>query len=196
MKDSGRPVRINRTISIRPDQDLWISEVTEGRTVSRFIQALLDAAIAGAFDLEKLKNAEGSGIDRALTYLKAKEAGIMFEEDVAQVLKEWSKGKRAVTITRNKVHREGVPFVSDFWVEVAGKVICSVACKSSSREDRLQLALGEAIIGTQRTGRPVITVVPYFMESARDTRGQFKALKLGLIELNGLVKALDEVASP
>ena len=93
MKDSGRPVRITRTISIRPDQDLWISEVTEGRTVSRFIQALLDAAIAGAFDLEKLKNAEGSGIDRALTYLKAKEAGIMFEEDVAQVLKEWSKGQ-------------------------------------------------------------------------------------------------------
>lgn len=186
-----RPVRITRTISIRPDQDIWVTNVTEGGNVSRFMQAMLDAAMAGAFDLNKLQGAQGSGIERAMTYLKAKEAGIMFEEDVAQVIQKWAKGRRGVSVTRNKLHPEGVPFVSDFWVEHGKEPLFSVACKSSSRDDRLQLALGEAIIGVQRTGRPVITVVPYFLDSGQDSRDQFKALKLPLVELAGLPAALD-----
>ena len=186
-----RPVRITRTISIRPDQDIWVTNITGGGNVSRFMQAMLDAAMAGAFDLNKLQAGSGGGIDRAMTYLKAKEAGIMFEEDVAQVVQKWCKGRRGLAVTRNKLHSEGIPFVSDFWVEHGKEPLFSVACKSSSRDDRLQLALGEAIIGVQRTGRPVITVVPYFMESGRETREQFKALKLPLVELTGLTAALD-----
>jgi hypothetical protein len=191
MPPTKKSVRITRTVSLRPDQDQWIDEITGGGNVSALFQALIDAASSGAFDISKLKSSKGGTIDRAMTYLRAKEAGIMFEEDVAEQLKRWAAGRRNVTISRSKIHNDGIPFVADFSVERGGEVLCSVCCKSSSRTDRLQLALGEAIIGTQRTGRPVITVVPYFVEASRQSQEQFKALKLSLVELAGFAAALD-----
>jgi hypothetical protein len=191
-----KSIRIPRTIGLRPEQDQWLTDLLgEGGNLSGFMQALVDAARNGKVDTREIishSQKERGPLDRAVAYLKAKEASMLFEEDVGAVLiKHTNRGKR---VTRSRIHNgAGSLFIADYSIEdEKGEPFCSVVCKSSSRADRLQLALAEAMIGTQKTGKPVITVVPYFIddEASKEVVGQFKMLGHLVTDLKGLPDAV------
>ena len=161
----GRKDTLVRAISIRNDQDKWLEDAFGGSgKVSAFFRGLIDLAMDGKVP-KTLADAEPerTALDRALAYQRAKEAALVFEEDVATVVTKWAR-TAGLKVTRTRIHNDspGMVFVADFSVERAnGDVVASVCCKSSSRADRIEMALGEAIIGRLRTGRPVVTVMPY-----------------------------------
>lgn len=191
-------IRISRSVSFPPDQDKWLTGLLGERgNLSGFLQALVDVARSGKINTEELlKNQKDTTVmQRAVSYLKAKEAAMLFEEDVeACLLKTITRGQK---IVQGRIWNESTSiFIADFSVENdRGEVICSVVCKSSPRADRLQLALAEAMIGTQKTGRPVITVVPYFIEEGgpREVSQQFGFLGYPLTELSKLPDAVAKV---
>lgn len=191
--------RIPRTISLRADQDRWLTELLGERgNLSAFMQALIDLAVRGEIDTRKLLKGQKNvdALSRAATYLKAKEAGMLFEEDVGATVTKWLGGKRGYRVGRSRIHNgSGTSFIADFSIErEGGEVVASIVCKSSPRGDRLQLALAEAMIGQQKTQRPVITVVPYFIEEGAASAEQFKLLDYKLTDLKGLPATLDKVA--
>lgn len=198
--DSSAPqgVRIGKTISFRPDQDRWLTETFgEKGNVSAFFQSLLDGVIAGKIDARTLLNTQKdrSPLQRAEAYLKAKEASMLFEEDVATCVNKWLNGHRALRVVRGRIHNEIGTFVADFSIEnSSGEVAFSIQCKSNARSDRLQLALAEAMIGAQKTSRPVVTVVPYFVEEGEPVVQQFRFLGYTIVDIKGLVNALDRAA--
>jgi hypothetical protein len=196
-KTTGR-TRKARTLSFTPSQDQWLAELLGERgNASSFFQALVSCAMRGEIDARKLlQGQKGSdALERAATYLKAKEASLHFEEDVASVVQKWVAPRRSLRVVKQRIHNDGTPFVADFSIERDdGTVVCSVACKSSPRADRLQLALAEAMIGNQKTSRPVVTVVPYLLESSNEVVDQFKQLGYALAELRNLPAMLDKVA--
>lgn len=164
--------------------------------LSGFIQALIDQARIGKIDTTALlqghKSPPGS-LERAALYMKAKEASMMFEEDVCNVVSGAIAMRRNLRVVRSRIHKtDRNLFVADVSVETRdGAVQASIQCKSSPRIDRLQLALAEAQIGATVTGKPVITVCPYFIEeSARALKG-FATLKHPCVELDGLRAALE-----
>jgi hypothetical protein len=178
-----------RTISIRPDQDRWLAEMLGGGNASAFFQSLLDQAIDGK--VAPSAPTKDAGLDRAAAYMRAKEAGIYFEEDVGRVIAKWAATQVGVHVVKGRIHNTGSSFVADYSLEdKRGNVRCSVLCKSSPRADRLQLALAEAMIGDQKTGKPVIVVVPYSLDEGSRVAGQFAMLGYPLVELAGLPGAL------
>lgn len=191
--------RIPRTISLRSDQDRWLTELLGERgNLSAFMQALVDLAMRGEIDARRLLKGQrdANALSRAATYLKAKEAGMLFEEDVGAAVTKWLGGRRGLRLGRARIHNGGgTTFIADFSLErEGGEVVASIVCKSSPRGDRLQLALAEAMIGQQKTQRPVVTVVPYFIEEGAATAEQFKVLDYRLTDLKGLAATLDRVA--
>lgn len=187
--DAPARQRVVRTISIRPDQDRWLAEMLGGGNASAFFQSLLDQAIEG----KVAPSTPGKlvGLDRAAAYMRAKEAGIYFEEDVGRVVAKWAATQAGVHVVKGRIHNTGTSFVADYSLEdKRGNVRASVLCKSSPRADRLQLALAEAMIGDQKTGKPVIVVVPYSLDEGSRMAGQFAMLGYPLVELAGLPGAL------
>lgn len=168
----GNPAaRIVRSISIRPDQDRWLEDAFSGEgNVSAFVRGLVDLAMEGKVPTVKAGSGpERTALERAMAYQRAKEAALIFEDDVAEIVGSWAKGA-GLKVTRARIHNEtpGMVFVADLSVvRDDGSVVCSVCCKSSSRPDRVEMALGEAIIGRLRTGRPVITVLPYLTDEGQ-----------------------------
>lgn len=160
-----------------------------GGNASAFFQSLLDQAIDGKVKVSS--HPKDVGLERAAAYMRAKEAGMNFEEDVGRVIGKWAAGRAGVTVVKGRIHNSGTTFVADFSLEDGkGNVRCSVICKSSPRADRLQLALAEAMIGDQKTGKPVIVVVPYSLDEGSRVAGQFAMLGYPLVELTGLSGAL------
>ncbi len=195
-------VRIPRTVGIRPDQDRWLTELlgSDGN-FSGLVQALLDGCQNGAIPVRQYLGGPGnrSVLERAGDYLKAKEAGMLFEEDVGAEVTRWVSTRRsAVRVSKGRIHNgSGTTFVADYSVEGAADgagVLASVVCKSSVRPDKLQLALAEAMIGRTKTGKPVITVVPYLTTEVAEVAGQFAQLGYALTPLAGLSDALTKVA--
>lgn len=190
--------RLTRTISFPPYQDRWLEETLGERgNVSALMQYLVGLVMDGKVDLKEaiLGSQKGeTALERAAKYQRAKEASMSFEEDVAAVLIKWIRGRK-LRLTRGRVHNgHGTTFVADFSIEKeSGEVVCSVNCKSSSRPDRLQLALAEAMIGNGKTGKPVITVVPYFVEESSQVAEQFKLVGYVLSDLKGCAAGLDRV---
>ncbi len=194
--------RIARTISIRPDQDRWLVELLgDGGNFSGLVQSLLDSCRQGEIPVRRHLGGAGNygAAQRAEAYLKAKEAGMLFEEDVGLEIARWVSTRRsAVRVSKGRIHNgSGTTFVADYSVEGAADgagVLASVVCKSSVRPDKLQLALAEAMIGRTKTGKPVITVVPYLTTEVAEVAGQFVQLGYALTPLAGLSDALTKVA--
>lgn len=194
--DSSGP-KLRTTIGLRPDQDRWLSELLgEKGNVSAFFQNTIDAMMQGIVDLKPLMKGQRdlSAVVRAEMYLKAKEAALYFEEDVGECIERWlnNNGRRAMHVTRNRIHNGTGTFVADFSIENGtSDVIFSVQCKSSPRSDRLQLALAEAMIGTQKTGKPVLSVVPYLTSDSTEVQKQFPLVGQKLVVLSDLTNAMD-----
>jgi hypothetical protein len=196
LKDTkSNQVRMIRTLSLRPDQEMWFTELfgTKRGQVSAFIRSLIDAARAGAIDLKKFKPSKSHTIDRATAYLRAKEAGLMFDADVGYFLENYFKSSKFKIVKHKIYNGDQSLFIADFSVELDKTTICSIVCKSNAHPDRLQLSLGEAIIGQQKTNKTVITCVPYFIDSSNEAIGQFKAIGLPLTDLKGLKSILDKI---
>lgn len=192
-------VRVSRTVSITPDQDRWLTEefLGERGNFSALVQAVIDALREGALDPKPLlKNQKDRSTQaRAEAYLKAKEAAMVFEEDVSAAVMKWLGTKRGLRVSRNRIHNGTGTFIADISIEQpGGAVVCSVVCKSNPRPDRLQLALAEAMIGNQKTGRPVISVVPYLTPESADAADKFKLNGYKLVVLADLIPALDRAA--
>lgn len=199
VKKDANGLRIGHTVSFPPDQDLWLMELLgEEGNLSGFMQALVDVARSGKINTtELLKNQKNdTALQRAKNYLRAKEAGMLFDEDVKACLeKNVPKGVKVVKGKIYNGHETGAVFIADFSLEKEnGEVLCSVVCKSSPRADRLQLALAEAMIGTQKTGKPVVTVIPYFLQDdmAEEVVRQFKMLDYSLTALPELPDAISK----
>jgi molybdopterin-binding protein len=191
------PSRVTRSIAFRPDQDLWLTELlgTKGN-VSGLFQALTDLAMRGEVDVPALvkQQKDQSALARATAYLRAKEAAMLFEEDVMRCLENWTRGRKGLKVTKSRIHNGAMLFIADVSIEDAeGNVVASVVCKSSPRADRLQLALAEAIIGQQKTGKIVITAVPYFIEESALALSQFKSMGLCVADLKGLLACVEKV---
>lgn len=189
--------RIPRTVSLNPDQDRYLTELLGANgNVSEYLRNLVDAAREGRLALPHAGSSdETNTLNRARLYHKAKEAGMHFEEDTGAVLDGLLKtGGSGLKVVRNRIHNGDGVFVADFSVEKPdGTVVFSVVCKSSPRPDRLALALAEAMIGVQKTGAPVVTVVPYLMAASDDAAARFtlNGFRLcRLSELAGVVKEL------
>lgn len=200
MKTKNAPSgpRVARTIGIRPDQDRWLAETLgEDGNLSGFVQSLLDGCRRGDIPMRQYLRGPGnlSALQRAEAYLKAKEAGMLFEEDVGAEVTRWVGDKRdSVRVSKSRIHNGNGSFIADFSIETAdGAVICSVVCKSNTRADRLQIALAEAMIGQSKTGKPVITVVPYLTPESHEGAEQFKLLGFRLVTLVELGSALTDV---
>jgi hypothetical protein len=184
--------RIARTISFTPDQDQYLIEtVGESGNVSEFVRAVVDAARTGRVSISAIQAAENPALERARAYHRAKESGMSFEEDVGRVLDAVFKKDRTVRVVRSRVHNgEGV-FVADFSVEdPKGGVLLSLQCKSSPRPDRLNLALAEAMIGSQKTKAPVVTVIPYNLPESREAESQFAQLSYTIVTLEELAEKI------
>ena len=198
-KKTAREGRLIRTISVPPDQDRWLVEmIGDGGNLSAFIQTLIEAARSGAIDSRHLvkRGSPGAISEQAIAYLKATEGVLHFEEDVFAIVKGWVAGKRGLRVRQRRLHDVGGVFLADISVESAnGAVVLSVSCKPSPRSDRLQLALGEAVIGSQKTGKPVVTVVPYFLAESRAATEQFKSLGLALCEFRELPTILAKIGA-
>jgi hypothetical protein len=189
--------RTTRTIALRPDQDRWLDELLGAKgNVSGFYQSLTDACMRGEIGTKNLtqQQRDPGVLARVTAYLKAKEASMLFEEDVLRHLEDWSKTRRGTKVSKARIHNSmGTLFIADVSIEdEKGNVCASVVCKSSPRSDRLQLALAEAMIGQQKTGKPVITVVPYFIEEGQTVVSQFKTLNYAVTDLKGLVDSVEK----
>jgi hypothetical protein len=198
VKAKSRGIRIGRNISFQPHQDAWLTSLLgEKGNLSAFIQGLVELARNGKVDTRDVMKGlpQMDVVTRAAHYLKAKEAAMLFEEDVfAAVGRALVRGQKAV---RGRIFNESGPtFIADVCVESEkGELFASIICKSSPRADRLQLALAEAMIGQQKTGHPVITVVPYLIVDAavNEVVGQFMTLGYALTTIAGIPEALKAV---
>jgi len=177
-----------RTVSLTPDQERYITETLgENANVSAYMRQLVDAAREGRVNFGPKKEGETSAMDRARAYHKAKEAGMNFEEDVGRVLDTLFKKDKSVRVVKNRIHNGDSVFVADFSIErVDGTVLLSVVCKSSPRADRLNLALAEAMIGTQKTKAPVLSVVPYLLTESDEVTAKFGMLGYKIARLSEL----------
>lgn len=177
-------------------QEEWVLNLLgdDDRELSGLIQAMFDEAIAGRLDAAALaKNLKGRDAqERATAYLRAQEASMSFEEDVAaivaRVFKTLRGTKRGLRLARRRIHKSDTnTFIADLSLEDRrGGVVASIVCRSSPREDRLQLGLAIATIGARLTGAPVLTVCPYFIEDSAATVAQFKTRELPITDLAGL----------
>ncbi len=197
-KGAGKPgSRIVRSISIRPDQDLWLEDAFGGEgNASAFVRGLIDLAMDGKVPKSAGEaGPERTALERALAYQRAKEAALLFEEDVAEAVGKWARAA-GLKVTRGRIHNEtpGMVFVADFSLERGdGEVVASVCCKSSSRPDRVEMAIGEAIIGRLKTGRPVVTVMPYLTDEGRKVLEKRRPPEDITVELAGLGEALGKL---
>jgi hypothetical protein len=187
-KEKDKPTwRASRTISVRPDQDAWLDELFPERgKVSEFFRALLDKVILGQVKLEPGDTGDPkTATARARAYMMAKEAAITFEDDVVRILTDALPKKAGFRIDRNAVFNEdGVVYLADAAVRRAdGSVVLAAGCKSNPRPDRLELALGEAIIGKQKTGAPVLVVVPYLLDESAEVADKFRAVGAELVTI-------------
>lgn len=189
--------RIPRTISFSPEQDKHITEVVgEDGNASEYVRSLVDAASEGRIIMKPRQPNESLSVERARAYHRAKEAGMAFEDDVGRALDSVFKRDKTIHVVRSRVHNGDGVFVADFSVENnRGVVLVSIQCKSSPRPDRLELALAEAMIGSQKTKAPVITVIPYTLPECRVAEGQFAALKYDLVELSDLADKVQNVVA-
>lgn len=187
--------RVSRTVSFTPEQDRYFAEALgEGGNVSEFIRQLVDASREGRVNFGPKKSGEPGALDRARAYLRAKEAGMNFEEDVGRVLEHALRRRRGLSVIKNRIHNGDGVFVADFSLEDgAGRVVASVQCKSSPRADRLNLALAEAMIGRQKTEAPVITVVPYLLAESDEVAGKFGLMGFKVVRLTELPAAVIEL---
>jgi hypothetical protein len=137
------------------------------------------------------KGAGKSGIAdevrRATEYVAAKDAALLFEGDVEGVLK-MQYGEK---VSKQKRLGNGEKYVADFFVEPKQGRGVVVECKSSSRRDRLELALGQAMIAKHRTGCPVIVVVPYLLPEGEELTKSFETLGCRLVSIQGLVDTIN-----
>jgi hypothetical protein len=163
------------------------ADVTHGGNKSEYVREILEI-------VEGLKQSEpptGSHVRRAADYMEAKLASLNFEADVGEVLRRAFKD-RSVS-TQVKLQSGADPYVADFVVEYEGARVI-VECKSSPRRERLELALGQAILAKHRTGLPVVTVVPYFIPGHEGATKLFEAALLPLVTVEDLVIAVREAA--
>lgn len=195
-------VRVVRTVSIPAPLDRWINNLLDGDgekkgKFSTLVQRLLSALHEGNIPRSVVEEDGNLTLERAAAYLKAKEASMNFERDVASVIEEWKssqkKLKTKISVVRNRIHNDGSPFIADFSVQLGEEILCSVSCKSSPQPDRLQLALGEAIIGRQKTGKPVVTVVPYFLSRTSQAQTVFESMGLPIVGVTDLRETLERV---
>lgn len=154
--------------------------------VNRFAKEIFEVALAP----EELKSPSAPlGAKRASDYIAAKELALLFEDDVEATL----KAAFPDAVERNKRFANGQLYVADFLVSTnRGQVI--VECKSNSRRDRVELALGQAMIAKHRVNLPVVVVVPYFLTETFAVAGSFEPLGCRLVALPGLVEAVNEIA--
>lgn len=186
-----------RTVSLPVEQDRFVAElIGADGNFSGLVQSLIAGVQDGRIPRDLVSGGQSADVaERAKAYLKAKEAGLLFEEDVAGFLIRWMAGRRGLSVTRSRIHNSGgSTFIADFSIERAkGEVVASVVCKSSPRAERLQLALAESLIGAMKTGRPVITVVPYVLEESAPVLAMFGATGHRVCTLAELPKALEAV---
>ena len=178
--------------------------VGEDGNYSAFFQSLVDAVINGIVSPEAVlaRSGKGDSQERALAYLRAKEAGMLFEEDVAALVELWlsEHPKGGCRLSRNRIFNTGgTTYVADFCFEngkaKAGVPVLCLQCKSSPRPDRLELALAESLIGHQKTGgATIVTVVPYLTSEAEAVLPKFAGLGFAVVTLSQLAKHLDEAA--
>lgn len=195
-----KDIKPRRTVSIPVEQDRFVAElIGADGNFSGLVQSLIAGIQDGRIPRDLVSEGQAPDVaERAKAYLKAKEAGLLFEEDVAGFLIRWMAGRRGVNVSRSRIHNSGgSTFIADFSVErVKGEVVASVVCKSSPRADRLQLALAESLIGAMKTGRPVITVVPYVLEESAPVLAMFNATGHRVCTLAELPKVLETVMTP
>jgi len=199
---SSTSARVARTISVPAEQDRWLTELLgKDGNLSAFVQTLIGCAQRGEIDPDTLVRGQRKDAtqSRAYAYLRAKEAGMLFEEDVAALIKEALARKSNTHVVRGRIHNSGgSTYVADFSIECCGgkgtpqALACSVQCKSSPRASRLQMALAEAMIGHQKTNKPVITVVPYFTAESEPVLQQFKLLGYPICTLSGLAEEMQK----
>jgi hypothetical protein len=188
-----------RTISLPLAQDRFVAElIGADGNFSGLVQTLIAGVQDGRIPKGVVTGGQSAGVaERARAYLRAKEAGLLFEEDVAAFLIRWLSGRRGLSVSRSRIHNSGgSAFIADFSIERPkgdGEVVASVVCKSSPRADKLQLALAEAIIGSTKTTRPVITVVPYVLDESAPVVALFAATGHRVCTLAELPKALESV---
>lgn len=165
--------RIQRSISYSPKHESIISAALRARpelrnNVSRLFQELLEHSL----DPET---------GRAKNYLEARDAAIQFEADCVALLEE-----ARLSFERNAAV-SGTPHRVDLLV-TKGSRKCIVELKSSGRRDRLELALGSALILARETALPLIVCVPYVLEP--DLIGVFSGIHISLCTPTNLVSSI------
>lgn len=167
---SGRAT-VTRTFTLYPEQDLKLIEAEKIRagkehnvSVSLILQDLIDHGL----DLDT---------GRAKTYLAARDRAIEFEEDVLALL------DAAGFAMERHVKVNGGDHHADI-VVTHGKKRAILELKSSGKRDRLELALGQALIMRNTSRLPVCVVVPVILDSS--VSEVYKMAGVGLVEAGSL----------
>ena len=168
---SGR-VSVTRTFTLYPEQDIKLIEAERIRgekernvSVSLVLQDLID-------------NGLDSSTGRAKTYLAARDRAIEFEEDIHSLLL-----KAGFRVARNAKVNGGDHRCDMLVTGPKGDVV--VELKSSGKRDRMELALGQALILKNQSSLPVVVVVPVILEPSINS--VFDAAGIGLVEAGKLV---------
>lgn len=142
---TDRNLRIHRSISIYAEQEQkLIAAAEQAGDVSSVIRELIDRGL------------DDTGARR---YMDARDRGIQFAEDVEQILKAAGiECARDAKVNGAESHR------TDILATFRGKRVC-VELKSSGRPEKLELALGSALILKSQSGLPACVCVPYIVES-------------------------------
>jgi recombinational DNA repair ATPase RecF len=167
---------VTRTVSLYPEQDAALAnaEVARRRTdhaasVSTIVRELIDSSL----DVDT---------GRARNYIDARDRAIAFTEDVSAILTR-SGCEVIANASVDGPHRV------DLLATVAKRRFI-VEVKSSGSRDRLELALGNALVLRNDAGLPVVVVCPVIVEP--EVRQVYKLARVTLIEPHELGAFVDK----
>lgn len=168
-------VTVTRTVTLYPEQDQKLIAADESRnrsdphrrsSISEIMQELIDKSL-------------DSATGRAKDSMIARDNAFSFEEDVMVVLVGDGRKVEQNVACKGTTHRV------DYLI-TGPKGQCIVLLKSSSKWDRLEMALGIALTLKSQTKLPVAVCVPILLSST--IGAVFEMAKVSLIEASQLAK--------
>ena len=170
-KRPEREARISRSISLYAQQEQKLLAAAGDGDVSGVVRELIDRGL------------DESG---AKKYLDARDKGVQFSEDIEKMLVA-----AGIQCSRDaKVSGEGSNR-TDILATWEGKKVC-IELKSSGRPDRLELALGSALVLKSQSKLAAVVCVPYITESG--VNRMYASVGVGIATPESVVQVVKDMA--